>query len=471
MTSSSSSRVREERAAVLRQIPSIDDLLNRPKIAELSRRAGREFTVEIMRSALADVREQVTIGTVSVAVGDLEIQIVARIEAELATSLRSVINATGVVLHTNLGRAPIAKSAAEHLAATATRYSNLEYDLAEGTRGKRDVHTNKLLAELVGAESAIVVNNNAAAVFLTLNTLAKGAEVIVSRGELIEIGDGFRIPDIMTQSGVELREVGTTNRTRITDYERAVNERTRLLLRVHPSNFRIVGFTKRPKLEEIVAVGKRLGIPVVEDLGSGCLIDLSSMGIDEPIARASLDAGVDIVTFSGDKLLGGPQAGIIAGKKDVVERIRRNPLFRALRVDKLTIAVLEVTLRAYRRGAWDEIPALRMIRMTAHEIEQRARAFVARLHVTLPKDTTLEIREGSSVIGGGSTPDQKLPTRLVGIARRRYSAAALEERLRRPASGMPVIARIEEDRLVIDLRTVFVEEEGLLAEAVIAALR
>ena len=471
MTSSSSSGVREERAAILRQIPSVDELLNRPKIAELSRRAGREFTVEITRRALADVREQATVATVSMNVADIETQIVTRIEAELAASLRSVINATGVVLHTNLGRAPIGKSAAEHLAATATRYSNLEYDLAEGARGKRDVHTNKLLAELVGAESAIVVNNNAAAVFLTLNTLAKGAEVVVSRGELIEIGDGFRIPDIMAQSGVELREVGTTNRTRIADYERAVNERTRLLLRVHPSNFRIVGFTKRPKIEELVALGKRLRIPVVEDLGSGCLTDLSSVGIDEPIARASFDAGVDIVTFSGDKLLGGPQAGIIAGKRDVVERIRRNPLFRALRVDKLTIAVLEITLRAYRRGAWDEIPALRMIRMSASEIEQRARAFAARLGNKLPGDATLEIREGSSVIGGGSTPDQKLPTSLIAIASHRYSAVALEERLRRPLNGTPVVARIEEDRLLIDLRTVFVEEEEPLAEAVLVALR
>ncbi|MGB7023042.1 MAG: L-seryl-tRNA(Sec) selenium transferase [Candidatus Acidiferrales bacterium] len=471
MTPSSSSGVREERAAILRQIPSVDDLLNRPKIAGLSRRAGREFTVEMARRVLADLRQQATVETVSVNIAEIEVQIVARMEAELAASLRSLINATGVVLHTNLGRAPIGQSAAEHLVATATRYSNLEYDLARGTRGKRDVHTHQLLAELVGAESAIVVNNNAAAVFLTLNTLAKGAEVIVSRGELIEIGDGFRIPDIMTQSGVELREVGTTNRTRIADYERAVNERTRLLLRVHPSNFRIVGFTKRPKLEELVAVGKRLGIPVVEDLGSGCLIDLSNVGIEEPIARASFDAGVDIVTFSGDKLLGGPQAGIIAGKKDVVERIRRNPLFRALRVDKLTIAALEMTLRAYRRGAWDEIPALRMIRMAAREIEQRAGAFVARWNDALPKDATLEIRQGSSVIGGGSTPDQKLPTSLIAIASHRYSAVALEERLRRPIKGTPVIARIDEDRLVIDLRTVFVEEEQPLAEAVIAALR
>ncbi|MGH9709401.1 MAG: L-seryl-tRNA(Sec) selenium transferase, partial [Candidatus Acidiferrales bacterium] len=380
MASSSerSVRVQDERAAILRQIPSVDELLNRPKIAELSRRVGREFTVEITRCVLAELRERAAaeMASVSVDVADIEMQIAAQVEEELTPSLRSVINATGVVLHTNLGRAPIGKSAAEHLSETATRYSNLEYDLAEGARGKRDVHTNRMLAELVGAEAAIVVNNNAAAVFLVLNTLAKGAEVIVSRGELIEIGDGFRIPDIMTQSGVELREVGTTNRTRIADYVRAVTERTRLLLRVHPSNFRIVGFTKRPGLEELVEMGKRLGIPVVEDLGSGCLVDLSSTGIGEPIARASFDAGADIVTFSGDKLLGGPQAGIIAGRKNVVERIRRNPLFRALRVDKLTIAVLEVTLRAYRRGAWEEIPALRMIRMTAHEIEGRARAFV-----------------------------------------------------------------------------------------------
>src|SRR5579864_1309652 len=288
-SSERSVRVQEERAGILRQIPSVDDLLNRPKIAEVSRRAGREFTVEITRRALADLREQLTVETATMNVANIETEIVTRIEAELAASLRSVVNATGVVLHTNLGRAPIGQSAAEHLAATATRYSNLEYDLAAGARGKRDVHTNKLLAELVGAEASIVVNNNAAAVFLVLNTLAKGAEVIVSRGELIEIGDGFRIPDIMTQSGVELREVGTTNRTRIGDYERAVNERTRLLLRVHPSNFRIVGFTKRPSLAELAELGARTQLPVYEDLGSGCVADLTGAGVSEPLVRASCD--------------------------------------------------------------------------------------------------------------------------------------------------------------------------------------
>src|SRR5487761_129900 len=273
-----------EDTALLRQIPSVDEVLNRPTIAALRQQAGRELTVEITRRVLTNLRARAVSEPAPAAmnIADIEIEIARQMEQEMAPSLRAVINATGVVLHTNLGRAPIGKSAAERLAATATRYSNLEYDLADGMRGQRDVHTNTLLAELLGAEAAIVVNNNAAAVFLVLNTLAKAAEVVVSRGELIEIGDGFRLPDIMTQSGVELREVGTTNRTRIADYERAVNERTRLLLRVHPSNFRIVGFTKRPKLEEIVAVGKRLRIPVVEDLGSGCLADLSKVGIDEP---------------------------------------------------------------------------------------------------------------------------------------------------------------------------------------------
>ncbi|HVA72673.1 MAG TPA: L-seryl-tRNA(Sec) selenium transferase [Candidatus Limnocylindrales bacterium] len=462
-----------EDTALLRQIPSVDEVLNRPTIAALRQQAGRELTVEITRRVLTNLRARAVSEPAPAAmnIADIEIEIARQMEQEMAPSLRAVINATGVVLHTNLGRAPIGKSAAERLAATATRYSNLEYDLADGMRGQRDVHTNTLLAELLGAEAAIVVNNNAAAVFLVLNTLAKGAEVIVSRGELIEIGDGFRIPDIMAESGAELREVGTTNRTRIADYERAVTERTRLLLRVHPSNFRMVGFTKRPGLDEIVELGQRRGLMVFEDLGSGCLADLSSAGIDEPLARKSFEAGANVVTFSGDKLLGGPQAGIIAGKKEIVERIRRNPLFRALRVDKLTIAVLEATLRAYRRGAFEEIPALAMIRMTSVEIGRRAAAFAARLKDKLPQGATFEIREGSSVIGGGSTPDQKLPTSLIGVASNRYSAVQMEERLRRPIQGTPVIARIEEDRLLLDLRTVFVEEETSLADALLTALR
>jgi len=316
-----------------------------------------------------------------------------------------------------------------------------------------------------------VVNNNAAAIFLVLNTLAKGGEVLVSRGELIEIGDGFRIPDIMGESGATLREVGTTNRTRLADYERALNERSRLLLRVHPSNFRIVGFTARPSLEELVELGRRAGLPVYEDLGSGCLVDLSRYGVEEPIAAASLAAGAAVISFSGDKLLGGPQAGVIAGRREIVERIRRNPLFRALRVDKLTIAALETTLLAYLRGAHDSIPALRMIALNAGEIETRARALAEQLRATISaSEAEIEIRDGHSVLGGGSTPGQQLPARLLAISSARHSAAALEVRLRE-AAKLPVIARAEDDRLVLDLRTVFPEQDAALAAALLAALR
>ncbi|MGC1935244.1 MAG: L-seryl-tRNA(Sec) selenium transferase [Candidatus Acidiferrales bacterium] len=469
-------RLQDQRAAALGQIPSVDELLNWPGITEMIRLAGREMVLGIARDVLASIRGQLAEQpaneqeSLSIRAAEIETQIAVRVERNLAPSLRRVINATGVVLHTNLGRAPLAKAAMEHLTATAARYSNLEYDLELGARGKRDVHTNGLVAAMVGAEAAIVVNNNAAAVFLVLNTLAKGAEVIVSRGELIEIGDGFRIPDIMAESGAELREVGTTNRTRIADYERAITDRTRLLLRVHPSNFRIVGFSKRPELDELVALARRFHIPLAEDLGSGCLTDLSESGIEEPVARKSFEAGVDIVTFSGDKLLGGPQAGIIAGRKEIVERIRRNPLFRALRVDKLTIAALEMTLQAYRRGAFDEIPALKMIRMPAREIAQRAMLLIDKLRAELPEGAIAEVRDGFSVIGGGSTPDQNLPTTLITVASDRHSSTEIEERLRKPLAGTPVIARIEDDRVVLDLRTVFPEEEQPLVAALVAAL-
>jgi L-seryl-tRNA(Ser) seleniumtransferase len=414
---------------------------------------------------------------------DLARETVAEVDALLAPSLQAVINATGVVLHTNLGRAPLSTEAARRIGATATQYSNLEYDIAQGERGTRDVHTARLMARLAGAEAAIVVNNNAAAVFLVLAALAKGGEVIVSRGELIEIGDGFRIPDIMAESGAVLREVGTTNRTRLADYERAINERTRLLLRVHRSNFRVEGFTAQPALGELVELGRRASVPVYEDLGSGCLVDLSAQGIGEPVVRESIDAGVSVVSFSGDKLLGGPQAGVIAGTRDLVTRIRRHPLFRALRVDKLTIAALEATLIAYLRGpgasGHDAIPALSMIRAGAKEIGQRAEQFLARLRGKMsgssPKDAAhFELRDADSVVGGGSTPGQRLPTRVIVITSPRWSAAQLEERLRLPgqfpARGVPVIARIEEDRLVLDLRTVFPDQEAALADALAASL-
>jgi L-seryl-tRNA(Ser) seleniumtransferase len=492
----SAAKLQKDSAARLRAIPSVDELLLQPRLVALAEKSGRALVTQTVRQVLADFRARLKNEPPQAAVSNSEafdeaqlearvvaevvVGVVGKVETALAPSLRRVINATGVVLHTNLGRAPLSQAAVAQIVATAGGYSNLEYDTARGERGKRDAHTNKLLANLVGAESAIVVNNNAAAVFLALNTLAKAAEVIVSRGELIEIGDGFRIPDIMAESGALLREVGTTNRTRLGDYERAITDRTHLLLRVHPSNFRITGFTERPSLEELVALGERFHLPVYEDLGSGCIADLSASGIAEPVARASCEAGASVITFSGDKLLGGPQAGIIAGKKEIVERIRANPLFRALRVDKLTIAALEATLQSYLRDAFDEIPTLRMIRLSQEEIAKRAQSFCEKFRPVLPTYVKLEIHSGFSVIGGGSTPDQQLPTTLIAISTPRHSAAQLEDRLRNPrtsnpasatsTTATPLIARIEENHVILDLRTVNPEEESEIASALVAAL-
>jgi L-seryl-tRNA(Ser) seleniumtransferase len=459
----------------MRGIPSVDVLLGRPRLLALAEKAGRSLVTQSARTVLADLRARLKkpsgdAGEASADSDQLEMRVAAQVEAQLAPSLVRVINATGVILHTNLGRSPLSAAAAARSSEIATRYSNLEYEIESGKRGQRDVHTGRMLARLASAEAAIVVNNNAAAVFLVLNTLSKGADTIVSRGELIEIGDGFRIPDIMAESGAIVREVGTTNRTRIRDYERAITKGTRLLLRVHPSNFKMTGFTARPSLEELIALGRRSKIPVFEDLGSGCLADLAASGVSEPVVAASCAAGVSVVSFSGDKLLGGPQAGIIAGKKEIIERIRRNPLFRALRVDKLTIAALEVTLRAYLRGAFDEIPALRMIRLHADAIGERARKFIAQLQPSVVGDVTFRIAAGFSVIGGGSTPDQQLPTNLISITCSRHSAAELEKRLRRPGNSTPVIARIENKQLILDLRTVFADEESQLAAALASAL-
>lgn len=459
------------RSALLRQLPSVDELLRRPALASLAKEMDHTELVALARTALEEARERISAEGDIPSPENLEAQVTASAQRTLRRSLLAVINATGVILHTNLGRAPLSEAAVRHVATSATQYSNLEYDVPTGKRGKRDVHTANLLARIVGAEAAIVVNNNAAALLLVLNTLAKGAEVIVSRGELIEIGDGFRIPDVMRESGAILHEVGTTNKTSIRDYERAINDRTRLLLRVHPSNFKIVGFTARPSLPELVDLGRRTGLPVLDDLGSGCLVDLSSYGLAEPVAKASFAAGVPLACFSGDKLLGGPQAGIIAGQRSLLEKVRKNPLFRALRVDKLTIAVLEETLRAYLRSAPDEIPALRMIRMPLADLEHRTRSFVEKLKLQAIPECEIEVRPGNSLVGGGSTPDQHLPTKLISIASLRHSATDLEARLRCAEHRIPVIARIEDDRLVLDLRTVFPAQDDLLMAAVAAALR
>jgi L-seryl-tRNA(Ser) seleniumtransferase len=467
--------VSAEQAELLRQIPSVDELLAQARLAALSKRVDRNLVVEVARAVLADLRARIAgdsnWAAISMDGASVEELIASQVERILSRSLQPVINATGVILHTNLGRAPLTEAVVDEFRRGAAQYNNLEYDLEAGARGKRDVHTAGLLRRLTGAESAIVVNNCAAAVLVTLAALARGGEVIVSRGELIEIGDGFRIPEIMEQSGATLREVGTTNRTHLADYENAISEKTRLLLRVHPSNFKVTGFTDKPSLEELVALSQRSGLPLVEDLGSGCLVDLSEFGVSEPTVKESIDAGVSVVMFSGDKLLGGPQAGIIAGKKELIARVRRYPLFRALRVDKLTIAALEATLGAYLRVAWDEIPTMRMIRMTQQELKRRAENFIRELRPELPLDEVeIEIADGSSLAGGGSTPSQSLPTKIIRIASARYSATKLEQRLRRAPAGVSVIARVEDERLVLDLRTVFPEQESLLVKTLAAAL-
>jgi L-seryl-tRNA(Ser) seleniumtransferase len=425
----------------MRDLPSVEAV-----VVKLESRFPRNLIVSETRRILSRLRSQIREGReLDAPVEDL---VTASLERLAAPSLKPVINATGVVLHTNLGRAPLPAIT------PIPGYSNLEYNLDCGARGKRDVHVAELIERLTG-RPGIVVNNNAAAIFLTLNELAGGHEVVVSRGELIEIGDGFRIPEIMERSGAILREVGTTNRTRLEDYRAAVNDRTRLLLRVHPSNFHISGFTGTPGLKEIAELAHQHGSRLYEDLGSGCLVDLRPFGVTEPLVSESFDAGADIVTFSGDKLLGGPQAGIIAGDAALVERIRRNPLFRALRVDKLTYQALETTLRHLLFEEYDRIPGLRMLRLNAATIRERAVRVCSRL------GEDAEVIAGHSVAGGGSTPDQSLPTWLIALT---GDAVRLESRLR--TGDPPVIARIEDDRLVIDLRTVAEEEEDRLIEAV-----
>jgi L-seryl-tRNA(Ser) seleniumtransferase len=446
----------------------VEVLLNRPALAPLAERVGRKFLAARVRDVLSGIRQEIRDGkwngtSTELSPADLAARIEQEVNNATAYSLQPVINATGVILHTNLGRAPLSPEMLEHAAEIATQYSNLEYEVSNARRGERDVHISGALSELLGAEAAIVVNNNAAAVLLTLNALAEGGEVIVSRGELIEIGGSFRIPDIMKKSGAVLREVGTTNRTRIGDYRRAVNENTRLLLRVHPSNFRIMGFTERPSLEELVALGREKSVPVFEDLGSGCLISLAEQGLrEEPPAGESIAAGADVISFSGDKLLGGPQAGVIAGKKEIVSRIRRNPLFRALRVDKLTYAVLESTLLAYRQEQYERIPTLRMIRMSAEEIEARARRMMEAV-AAKKSGVQWKMVAGESVIGGGSAPGYTIPTRLIALRHQKHSAAALEKKLL--AHRPPVVARVEDDDVLIDLRTVLPQQEPVLAEA------
>jgi len=431
----------------LRELPAVDQVVS--GLSHLESRFPRNLIVDEVRRVLQSTREEIRAGR-HPSSPSIETRVEQNLTRFETPSLLRVINAAGVVLHTNLGRAPLPKF--EPLFG----YSNLEYDLTKGSRGKRDVHAAELIERLAGAPG-IAVNNNAAAIYLALNELASGFEVVVSRGELIEIGDGFRIPDIMQRSGAILREVGTTNRTRIEDYREAINDRTRLLLRVHPSNFRIEGFTARPELHELVTLGKERGIPVYEDLGSGCMVDLRPFGIDEPLVADSIRGGANLVSFSGDKLLGGPQAGILAGERAMIARLRRNPMFRALRLDKLIYQALETTLRNLLLERWNQIPALHMISQSSAELRARAERLKGWLD-----GVQSTVVEGNSLIGGGSTPERPLPAWLIAVEC--ADVVQAEERCRK--SNPPVVARIEDGKLLFDLRTVFPWEEQELVRII-----
>lgn len=458
---------------LFRELPSVDELVHSPHVASLAQSYGATSATDAVRAVLGRLREEISSGLLDaaglkLALEGIDAAVESSLRQSLRYSLRPLINATGVILHTNLGRAPITAAALEHVREIAGRYSNLEFNIEAGERGKRDLHVDRLFRKLLADSteretSTIVVNNNAAAVLLALNTLAEGGEVIVSRGELVEIGGSFRIPDVMAKSGAALREVGTTNRTRISDYEKAITDRTRLLLRVHRSNFEISGFTEQPEIAELVTLAREGNIPLMEDLGSGALVDLQTFGLrGEPNVIHSLHAGVDIVTYSGDKLLGGPQAGLLSGRADLIKRMRSNSLFRALRVDKLTYAALEATLLAYVKRDHDSIPTLRMMRLPKEAIAARAEVLAKDLKSAAPK-LQVEVIDGESVVGGGAAPSSVLPTCLLALTSSDLSADELATMLR--TSNPPIIARVEDSRLLLDLRTVFPDQDRQIAPA------
>jgi len=461
----------------LRALPPVDALLRTETARRLRAGLGGQHLSELARQVTAELRTSIQTGALVPADRDgdggraaLLAEAARRLELAAARDgargLRRVINATGVVLHPNLGRAPLSEAARRAVAEEAAGYCALEYDLDTGARGRRGARAEELLAEVTGAEAALVVNNCAAAALLTLSALASGGEAVVSRGELVEIGGDFRVPDVMAQSGATMVEVGTTNRTRLSDYERALTERTRMIMRVHTSNYRIVGFTATPGLGELADLAHGRGLPLFEDAGSGALFDLSTYGLTgEPVIRESIARGADVVAFSGDKLIGGPQAGCVVGRSEFVDVLRRHPLYRALRADKLALAALEATLEAYRRGAaLREVPTLRMLAATAGEVEARARAFLSRMGECRPQGSLRgEIVEGESAVGGGSAPAAHPRTALVALTHESLSPDELGKALR--FSATPVIARVADDRVLLDLRTVAENEEAELLRA------
>jgi L-seryl-tRNA(Ser) seleniumtransferase len=454
-----------------RLLPSVDQALQRPELEPLVRAHGRPAVLRALRQVLEALRERAAGGPEAVAgaLAGLADDVAARIATAERPSLVRVLNATGVVVHTNLGRAPLSPQAAARVAEIAASYSNLEYDLASGERGARELHAEARLCELLGVEAVAVVNNCAAAVLLAVNTLAEGREVLVSRGELVEIGGSFRIPDVLRKGGARLREVGTTNRTRLADFKAALSAETGLILKVHPSNFRVVGFTEQPRLEELAALAREAGIPLALDQGSGLLAPPAATLAEEPTAGEALRDGADVVTFSGDKLLGGPQAGIVAGRRACVEPMRRNPLYRALRTGKLTLAALDATLVEHQQGrAHERLPVLRMIAASPAELRARAEAFARALAAAAPALAPALVASESAV-GGGAAPDVGIPTTAVALDPGAEGADALAQALRR--GSPPVVVRVAEGRVLVDLRTIRPDEEAALVAALVDVAR
>lgn len=463
---------------ILRELPAVDRLLKEPVLSELLECLPRRLVLASVQETLQACRQKIYAGgeTGQTVNGlDLSPAALAREAAALAQSqavpgLRPVINATGVILHTNLGRAPLAAAAAEAVSGIMEQYCNLEINLEEGVRGSRQAHLERLLCDLTGAEAAVVVNNNAAAVFLLLNSCAAGKEVIVSRGQLVEIGGSFRLPEVMAASGARLVEVGTTNKTYLRDYEAAISEHTAALLKVHTSNYQLIGFTASVETADLASLAHTRDLLAVEDLGSGLLFDLTRYGLPpEPRVQDSIAAGMDLVAFSGDKLLGGPQAGIIVGRHELIQRIRSNQLARVMRVDKLTVAALEATLRLYldEEKAVEEIPVWRALRASLSRLLERAEALAGPLKDCFGEEGVM-LWEGSSRIGGGALPMAELPTVLLSLQAPQLESSELAERLR---CGNPsVMVRLQQERLLLDLRTVWPEQDGLLLKALLAAV-
>jgi L-seryl-tRNA(Ser) seleniumtransferase len=462
----------QERQAVLRRLPAVKGLLEE-LLAEQAKAPAPIAAVWLHEAVTAVLDQARTQALTQGQVPDRATLLArAREEARRRATphLRPVINATGVAIHTNLGRSPLPEAVLEAVSAVARQYSTLEYDLVRGRRGSRHSHVDELLARLSGAEAAMVVNNNAAAVLLALSTLARGREAIVSRGQLVEIGGSFRIPDVMALSGAILREVGTTNKTHLHDYERAISEATALIVKVHTSNFRLIGFTTQPSTADLVALAHRHGLPVMEDLGSGSLIPFRLGDWEEPTVADVVRAGVDVVTFSGDKLLGGPQAGLVVGRREYIEAMKKNPLARAVRVDKMTLAALEVVLRWYWEGRGEELTLWQMLKAEPLALRRRARRWQSTLRRALSSDHRLTVEEDSSEVGGGSMPGTRLPTWVLAISPAPpLSVTTVEERLR--AGDPPVVARIAKESLRLDPRTVLPHQDGALLAALLAALR